>query len=430
MNRGRIVFLPPPPLLLLSWNPMSTAAAEVLLPSNTAMVLVSTAALLVGLVPSEANAAVVAARDESAYLHIGKDILRGNDLFSASWIMDVGHFRKIHANEIHTVESGCFVPFRQFSAHVRMTRDWLEFTVEHMSKWWKTFNIFAHPTTMRTFIERIESFTSNSITTPGLHHTIAIVPFQAYHGNDREGRLFTSKVLSACIRSMTRYGIRRIVVVVASYEERKTYSRLLKPSLLQQSELVVFRVVHNVSTKYIPTNLPYGAIVGLQNAFVNDVDDWLGTENSWNSVFLTEPDTLLHIKPNVLPELIRRVEQDGWVLSPHRLQPIPHASDIHEDLTIVPNTTKHQVRAIDSYSTKCMDAGNDRPPKTCKNFWWLCGFQSGNRGNFDYLEPYGLMRLSHGIGVTMIVGSEHGRRCHLESEHTNSYPIVSRDSWF
>ena len=36
---------------------MSTAAAEVLLPSNTVMVLVSTAALLVGLVPSEANAA-------------------------------------------------------------------------------------------------------------------------------------------------------------------------------------------------------------------------------------------------------------------------------------------------------------------------------------------------------------------------------------
>jgi hypothetical protein len=331
--------------------------------------------------------------------------------------MNVSRFMDINTDAIATVEDGCFQPFWQYISHVRMTRDWLEFAVEHMSQWWKTINIFEHNQTLEAFIATLDRFGHESaadIVGADLSNTIAIVAFMPYRSETikGQGQALTVSMLKACLRSMSRYGIGRVVVVVPTVGDRDTYERLV-PTMFGETT-VVFRVVTTVKTRFISTNMPYGAIVGLQRAFKSDDDNWLGNETRWNSVYLTEPDTLLHVKPTVLSDLMDGVLNRGWVLTPHRLQPIPHASDLPSPLSpvvVVPNNAYHQVQTIDSYTTCCWDSGNDRPPsENCNNFWYLCGFRSGDHSR---LRPYNLMRLTHGIGITMLMGSEHGRQCHI-----------------
>ncbi len=159
---------------------------------------------------------------------------------------------------------------------------------------------------------------------------------------------------------MSRYGVGRVVVVVPTVEDRDTYARVV-PTMFGETT-VVFRVVTTMKTRFISTNMPYGAIVGLQRAFKSDDDNWLGNEPRWNSVYLTEPDTLLHVKPTALPDLMDGVLNRGWILSPHRLQPIPHATDLPSPLSpiiVVPNNAYYQVRTIDSYTICLWDSGDD-----------------------------------------------------------------------
>lgn len=62
------------------------------------------------------------------------DQLSINDMFSATWLQPVENFLKMNVANIKTVEDGCFQAFRPDLGAVRMTLDWLDFSVEHMSK--------------------------------------------------------------------------------------------------------------------------------------------------------------------------------------------------------------------------------------------------------------------------------------------------------
>jgi len=359
-----------------------------------------------------------------SYLRLDEDISDITDSFSASWLMNVNRFMNINADAIATCEDGCFQPFLQYRGDVRMTRDWLEFSVEHMSKWWKTIDIFHHHQTLDAFIATLNRFGHeppiNDVGT-SLRNTIAIIAFMPYVGETLEGQeqALTLAMLKACLRSMSRYGVGRVVVAVPTEGDRQTYERIV-PTMFGGTT-VVFRVVTKVETRFISTNMPYGAIVGLQRAFESDDDNWLGGDTRWNAIYLTEPDTLLHLKPAVLPDLLGAVLDRGWILAPHRLQPIPHATDLPSPLPpaiVVPNNAYHQVRTIDSYTTCLWDSGDDRPrSEHCGNFWYLCGFRSGDHSR---LRPYELMRLSHGVGITMLMGSEHGRQCHIASQNAQA----------
>lgn len=364
---------------------------------------------------------------KNAYLQYGKDIAHINDFFSASWLMNVRQFRGINTDRIAICEDACFQPFRQYSDKIRMTRDWLELAVEHMSKWWKIIDIFNHPPVLERFIELLDNFEQeppSNIAFSGLRNTIALIAFMPYGRGrtDGQGQALTVSMLSACLRSMSRYGMGRVVVVVPTIKDKNTYESLI-PNLFGETT-VVFRVAKEVKTRFITTNMPFGAIWGLQRAFESDDDNWLGDVTRWDAVYLTEPDTLLHIKPTILPELMDGVLNRGWILSPHRLQPIPHESDLPSRLTpiiVVPDNEHYKVKTVESYTTRCWDMGNDRPygeeatsprnPKKCDNFWYICGFRSGDHAS---LRPYELMRLTNGIGITMLMGNEHGRQCYIE----------------
>jgi hypothetical protein len=87
-------------------------------------------------------------------------------------------------------------------------------------------------------------------------------------------------------------------------------------------------------TSSVELNLPKAALQILQQAFEGDLDDErtrqiFGTitdKSYWKYVYLTEPDTILQTKPYALSQ-IQSALDDGLILAPHRLQPIPHQAD-------------------------------------------------------------------------------------------------------
>jgi hypothetical protein len=62
-------------------------------------------------------------------------------MFAATWLQPLSKFMTMDMSQFQTVEGGCFVALRGTrQKSVRMTVDWLDFSVEHLSKWWKILN--------------------------------------------------------------------------------------------------------------------------------------------------------------------------------------------------------------------------------------------------------------------------------------------------
>ena len=106
---------------------------------------------------------------------------------------------------------------------------------------------------------------------------------------------------------------------------------------------VEFARGHNghATTDHHTKNIPRAVLLGLRDAFgiaekgANDHDavvtmrTWLGDhpEDYWKFVYLTEPDSILATRPSTL-QTIKEHAENGSVLIPWRLQPIPHESDV------------------------------------------------------------------------------------------------------
>ena len=96
----------------------------------------------------------------------------------------VSKFLQVNVSNMNTVEEGCFEVFRTFPKAVRMTLDWLDFSVEHMSKWWKTMDIYGTEggipfhRAVTAFQAYTRSVTPHKGESP-LQATFAIVAFQS-----------------------------------------------------------------------------------------------------------------------------------------------------------------------------------------------------------------------------------------------------------
>ena len=351
------------------------------------------------------------------------------DFFSASWLMSKRRFLEIKTYNIQTVESACFVPLRQYRDDIRMTTDWLEFCVEHMSKWWKVLNITDSNSLFEFFIDQLNSFIDKCEKEDYctiLKDTIAIIPMLPYEplSHIQEKPSLTITVLKATIASLARYGIGRIVIVAP--EDVTNVCRHFFQENYQNTS-IDFKSYNNLKTKYIQKNMPYGAIRGLQEAFKCDHDNWLNNKTDWKGIYLTEPDTFLHAKPNKLHAIVGNVIEQDMVFSPHRLQPIPHESDIgkfQKNSIFFPMSKEFKVEDISSYDMNCYDGGNIRSeggkgtnpinnPNRRDKFWYMQGFDNAD---FSHLDDYRFMRLSNGCGITMLMGNEHGRKCILQKK--------------
>ena len=373
------------------------------------------------------------------------------DYFSATWIQPMSTFLKLDTERIINVEMGVFRVWHENLHRMRMTLDWLDFSVEHLSKYWKNAQVFSPDPVpyafitgrLERYIQRTNLKTSNHVF--ALQETIAVIAFQPYTNRRKpqEGRNLTILSLAATMASMIQVGFGRILVV--GYEPGdaefayETFSLLVNHASVKSNgndtlvtnigntEVGYVNVSNDeVASKITRINRVKGALTGLQLAIKGEMDasrlqEWLGvTRNAsfWRYVYLTEPDTILQTRPLAIPQ-IRKALDNGLILAPHRLQPLPHESDLkgmkNKDKFLPALGKFENVIQLDPLdSGVCCDelGGTFRPFQKferCGSFWWQCGFNSGR--NHSRLEEYQLIRLESGTGIVSLAGSEHGRRC-------------------
>ena len=395
-----------------------------------------------------------------------------NDMFAATWLQPLSKFMAMDVEYIMAVEDGCFVALRgEKNKYVRMTVDWLDFSVEHLSKWWKLLRALDSehgPIPYNTIMLKLQGLLKN-IRVPAneemhMRATLAVIAFQPYKSSTKYfkkpewAEAVTVTSLAATIASLMQAGFGRVVVVghddqVSLELSQQAFQLLCNETkgggmIHNESATAVQRPISRIGhmevgfvsvtfadliTKAVKNNIPKAALAGLQQAFKGDLgfDEtklWLGdhhynkeSASPWKYVYLTEPDTILQTRPWVLPQLVDALD-DGFIIVPHRLQPLPHESDVKgfED-------TRKFVPAIGNFSVVmeldalggdvCCDAGIDKPGESkypsCGNFWFLCGFDKKGDPlvNHERLLPYEFMRLRDGTGIVSLTGTPHGRRC-------------------
>lgn len=408
------------------------------------------------------------------------------DQFSDSWLVDKTTFLDLNINRMPYVEQACFlVMTRPFA---RMFVDWTDFMVEHMSKWWGELRVLQDMDS--AMYEKTRSIFRNLVLQQGsekqgkspLHRTIGMVAFQQYRSifKDRQNGM-SCYPLAATLGSLLKVGFGRILVVGYGENDKQHVEAafaLLKSATQEdtsvikstnttmsltigRTELAFIRVPNLswVNTSAYNVNMPKATLQGMQLAIRGTMnflehntttEEWLGTTHNasyWKYFYLTEPDTILHTKREVLPWIRKGLDQ-GLAFLPHRLQPLPHeynlpdAKDDTDEQKYVSDRNSGRFLPGDVYpfsnitflnpwngDDHCCDGGPGWPGRTeefgekqfpCGNWWWACSFsdkhQIRNLTKSQVLEvnrrivPYPMMSLTSGTGV--IFGpSEQGRRC-------------------
>jgi hypothetical protein len=198
-----------------------------------------------------------------------------------------------------------------------------------------------------------------------------------------------------------------------------------------------------------PRNVPVSTVLGIREALsIAEISPsertfqqeaymkvWLGNMEDIKYLYLTEPDSILQTRPSSLKYIKHEID-NGGILAPHRLQPIPHQSDLFGGASTTANitflkesdgfTNVLNLDAIENHDVCCDErAGKlfkpgprDFPKCGRKTRWWACGLESqatNQAGDGDdphiRLRPYQLIRLRQGTQLVTIAGTLHGRRC-------------------
>lgn len=384
--------------------------------------------------------------------------LSNKDGFSASWLQRRDTFLMMDLDTVAICEDAVFRTYTQNRRPLmRMTVDWLDFSIEHLSKWWKMLDVFNSKVTFKQFNNKLNSYLNEGKnyeipSTSKFSETIAAIAYRPYSSgrDERPGKQLTTLSLAATIESLRRVGMGRVLVVGSEEYERalveETFSFLRKKYELSQTNKgqigdteVAFVIAprSGLKTKFLEKNMPRGALMGLHTAFVNASkilegnhhfsQSWLGSDPYfWKYVYLTEPDSLLQAHQDAIPQIFNEVDR-GNVLLPHRLQPIPHESDVPDydgepwkylnasgDFQKVLDIEPEESSCCDEKQGPNFKPGAPPTVKNCGTFWYTCGFRRSEASNADAhfrLKPYDLMRLQTGSNIASIAGSEHGRRC-------------------
>lgn len=89
---------------------------------------------------------------------------------------------KLNVNRVRNVEGGCFAVLNQNRGNVYMTYDWLDFAVEHMSKWWKVLGIFKDDIPYNMVINKFQAHVKkvqrmSTSSERAMQNTIAVIAF-------------------------------------------------------------------------------------------------------------------------------------------------------------------------------------------------------------------------------------------------------------
>jgi hypothetical protein len=306
---------------------------------------------------------------------------------------------------VGNLEGASFSAFK--GKEVLMTRDWLDFAVEHLSMYHRHFKVDqgGNEVAYISLRQHLEGFMRRSKQIPeeedmAPRHTVAILPYtdnfsgrRAAQGIGEKKRELRLDTLAATIASLWQLGIGRVVVAGKTQADEESanmaFDRLkeYQPAFPQSMELAF--AVGPPNEKGL---VPYQAIHGLKMALLDhpnmtatEIENWLGAKHMsnatrWKYVYYSEPDLILNSRASAIPTLSAELA-NGKLIAAHRLQPIPHAVDFppgfdDQSLLTVP-MLGNLSHVYDMYSDKsaCCDAGNGRPgreikqPK-CSSWWW------------------------------------------------------------
>jgi hypothetical protein len=381
------------------------------------------------------------------------------DPYSGMWWQDLEHFHLIKAKNINHLEAASFNTFRHkrgSSSRIRMTRDWFDLAVEHLSMYHRHFGLDREKTgipferikaQLLGYIQKAKAYPLQKDAAPA--STIVLCAFNVkkmlkkgprYHTGEKENQV-RIHTLAATLASLWQVGMGRVVVVGGQPEDEEAAGvafDLIRKKTNSSMELS-FVIGSNLTTGLDDNTLtPKQAIGGLQVALngkfnASYTQEWLGDNpKRWKYVYYTEPDLILSSRPGSISALSFQL-QSGSILAGHRLQPIPHELDFpgFKALSkVVPAIGKFAASAItdvDTVEYACCDAGNLRPGKVmlqpqCKAFWWQCGFDMRKKNYSDTSDvydahrkkvPYTWMRFSTGTGSVMMATTEHAKQCTL-----------------
>jgi hypothetical protein len=354
-------------------------------------------------------------------------------------------------------------------------------SVEHLSKWWKildydfstsiVWDIVAQK--LGTYIKNgAKDYPSPSQDPPVLVQTFATIAFQPYSvsGNNKNKEVpmalaYNTTIISlaATIESIRRAEMGRVVVVGSDAIHEQFVLDAIKylrsnlaiphstvnPNMVGHLEVgFVLTNPEAVRTKILTRNMPKGCLVGAREAFLaadtpaeqrnetqtKHLADWFGTgydPSHWRYLYLTEPDSILTTRAEALPQIKEEMDLHGSIVSPFRLQPIPHESDVpgyevterylHEDdgfpVIELDHYNAHDVCCDHHLGPDIRPGMSDFPECAGRKKWYLCGLDAFSRPKSSVedphkrLRPYQLMRLKRGTGITTIAGNLFARRC-------------------
>jgi hypothetical protein len=376
------------------------------------------------------------------------------EMYSGMWWQNRTVFLSNHFDNVKMLE---FASFNAFEMHrggggtVRLTRDWLDMAVEHLSTFVKHLDLhYKDQTAIRErLVNILQSYIHNAVEYPisngteelAVHSTIALLPLKA--ANKEPGNELIVLEMGATLASLWKVGIGRAIVVGVSESEQKVAEdafALLKEKLaIRPMELAYVQSVN--ATAEDRKIVPRVALLGLQKVMHPDSTDaaakqaWLGSNPSrWKYVYFTEPDLLLQTRPSALPA-ITQVLKEGKLMAAHRLDLLPHQRDFPQTddyRFVLPNTGSFAAITELGMNDVCCDQGkyypgNHENPTTpervimkgaCPSIWLLCGFA---RKGKDYTDPavvldlhqrlmkYPSFSLQSGTGLPLL--SEHQRVC-------------------
>jgi len=397
------------------------------------------------------------------------------DYYSGSWLLPVTLLEPLNASEFKVLEDAAHRVFKIHNERVRMSIDWLDFSVEHLSRLHKSLDLlqanhndvginkitgnlmkYIQDTPERT--KALVSASKSNI--PLLHPTIAVISSSTiFDGTSpvsvSRSAILTATTIGATIASLMRIGIGRIVCTVIDEADEisvsQTYALVMeqyanRTDYISSTELSIVRVGKELYTsQFAKVNRPKSTLYGLQQALEGKFNDtytekWLGTlyePSYWKYVYFSEPDLVLQTRAASLPAIHKELEQ-GHVLMPHRFQAIKHEADFIKDNIVyngsnfVPNEGKYtNILDLDGDEDMCCDGGMDRltrwdlkgdplskDPGRRKHKWWSCGYRKryANISNevkhrrLLFYAPF--IRLTQGIDIVTISGTEHKRRCY------------------
>jgi hypothetical protein len=192
-------------------------------------------------------------RNHSALLDFEDYNYIRNDVYAAAWWQSVDRFTNVmdwitktddatRARQLIKLEAACHLAVEYQPTDVRLTRNWLDFGVEHLSKWWKLTRYQKHATAFYTLCHRLVQYlvarrpyylranvktmaadTDGDAT--GSRNpwcgTLAVVAYSPLIGPRAPNRAQVLDILvtSATLMSLVRQGCRRIILIVDQSDE-------------------------------------------------------------------------------------------------------------------------------------------------------------------------------------------------------------------